>query len=420
MLINRNQALYLIVIFHLGSLCYGQKSSYNFNFRNAELATVIQELSNQSKVNILYNPNILTNNVKINGSYKNLTLRQALDTFLNQTQITYKFYKKDIVLYKKNEEIKESHQEYKSEPQKKNGTDKVVQIITDTVTFTVITYDTVINKVTTYEKVPVLDTVKIYDTIEVVKKVIKSVNDYKPKQDSWAAGLFISQGLLYSDIHLNDPGKDSTGIIKASLREKQGNGFGLNVIYRNKKLMIETGIYLSKTKYTFNHTDLINIGYTTRIDTIDKYYEINGTDTSWIYITEEKPIKVFKEKVYFSNLTYNYVTVPLVVGYNVIRKNFTFEFKGGALLNFYLRSTGSYLNFSSGNELTIENSKAPNSSVSIGTFAGIGIDYYLSKKIHIFGQPSLSWSFLPIGNKATAYYTTDLQVGLYLGLRYYF
>ncbi len=421
MLIFKSKLQYLTIIFiHLSCLCFSQKGKYNFSFQDVGLDAVIKELSNQSKVNILYNPNILPNNVKINGNFKNLTLKQALDTFLNQTQILYKFYKKDIVLYRKNEEIKETHQIYKPDPQKKNGTDKIRETITDTVTYAVVTHDTVVTILNDYVKVPVMDTIKVYETIQVVKKVIRPVNEYKPKQESLIAGLSFSEGMFFSNIHMEDPKKDSSGIINASIHEKQGNGLGINLIYRNKKIMIETGVSLSKTKYTFNYTHP-TIGFITVLDTIDKYYTgIAGEDTTWVYITEEKQVKQVTEKIYYSDLVYQYISVPILFGYNLTKKNFTFEFKGGVLCNFYIGSKGSYLNISPNNEITVEDSKAPNSFALLGAFGALGIDYYLNKQFHIFTQPSISWTALPLGKKNAAYYTTDLQIGIHVGIRYYF
>lgn len=405
----------------LSCLCFAQKGKYTFNFQNASIDVVIKELSNQSKVNILYNPNIVTSNVKINGTFKNLTLKQALDTFLNQAQITYRFYKKDVVLYKKNEDVKEIHQISKPDPQKKTGTDKIRETITDTVTYSVITHDTIITKLNQYVKVPVMDTIKVYDTIKIIKKVIKPVvNDYKPKQESIIAGLSFSEAMLFSNIHINNSRKDSSGIIKSSLRETQGNGIGLNLIYKNKSLMIETGISISKTKYTFNYTNPV-ISYITFLDTIDKYYTgVVGNDTTWVYIIEEKPLKQVSEKTYYSNLVYQYISVPILFGYNLSSKNFTFEFKGGVLCNFYIGSRGYYLNISPDNQIEVEDTKAPNSFALIGVFAAVGMDYFMNKQYHIFMQPSVGWTALPLGKKSAAYYTSDLQIGIHFGLRYYF
>lgn len=403
------------------SIGIAQKGKYNFSFRDAGLDVVIKELSNQSKVNILYNPNILPNNIKIRGNFKNFTLKQALDTFLNKTQIFYKFYKKDIILYRNNEEIKETHQIYRPDPQKKPVPDKIRETVTDTVTFTVITHDTVITKLNNYVKVPVMDTIKVYDTIQVVKKVIKPVvADYKPKQEAIIAGLSFSEGMIFSNIHINSPRKDSLGIIHASIHEKQCNNLGINLIYRNKGFIIETGVNISKTKFTFNYTNT-KTEVITVIDTIDKYYtEPVVGDTSWIYVTEEKQLKQVTQKTYYSDLVYNYISVPVLFGYNLNKKKFTFEFKGGVLCNFYIGSKGNYLNISPNNEITVASSKAPNSFALLGAYGAIGIDYYMNKQFHIYTQPYISWNALPIGKKNTAYYTTNLQIGLFIGLRYYF
>ncbi len=61
-----------ILFLNITGFCYSQQPTLNFNFNNTPLSEVIKEISKQSKINILYNPNILPANVKISGTYKNM------------------------------------------------------------------------------------------------------------------------------------------------------------------------------------------------------------------------------------------------------------------------------------------------------------------------------------------------------------
>jgi len=409
-----------IVFIHLSCFCYAQKESYNFHFQDATLEMVLKELSNHYKINVLYNPSILPQNVKISGDFKNLMLKQALDTFLSRTPVSYKFYKKDVVLYRKNEEVKETHRMNRTLPPKKADVEKFHETITDTVTFAITTHDTIVTRLSEFVKVPVMDTVKVYDTIKVIKRIIKPVSDYKPKDVSIVAGLSFSKSIFFSTVHMIDPGRDSSGSINASLHEKQGNSIGLSLLYRNKNIIIETGINLSKNKYSFVYTKS-GSEFITVLDTVDRYYTgITGVDTSWVYVTEEREVKQISEKKYYSDLEYQYISVPILFGYSLILRNLTLEFKAGAIFNFYLGSKGSYLTSLPNNEIMVEDAKAPNSKASMGAFGAFAIDYYLSTQFHIFAQPSISWMAVPLDKKHANYYITDLQFGIHLGIRYYF
>jgi hypothetical protein len=411
--------LFIILFIHL-SPCFSQQKRYNFTFKDARLEVVIKELSNQSKINILYNPGILPSTVKITGTFKNITLYHALDTFLHQAQIIYKFYKGDIVLYKKNENLKEEHQLNRSNPQKKNIPEKSHETITDTVTYTIITHDTVVTKLTDYVKVQINDTVTVYDTTKVIQKVIKTVDYYKPKKKSFIMDIYFSKSAIFPNIQMAKANKKFSGNIRSSITSVSGNNVGVNFVYRNKKINFGGGIAFTKCLYSFTYTNQID-EFITVTDTIDKYYTavVQG-DTSWVYVTRERQVERLTEKKYLSDLEYRFISVPLVVGYTWIVKNFTFEFKGGVLFNFYMSSKGNYLNINEDNEISIEDSKAPGAVILLGAYGGVNIDYYLNKKVHIFTQPFINWNAVPIGKNHAAYTVTDFQIGFQAGMRYFF
>src|ERR1035437_9659411 len=398
MLRQQNKLKYLIILFiHISGLCYSQQKRYNFTFKDARLEIVIKELSSQSKINILYNPGILPGTVKITGSFKNLTLNNALDTFLHHAQILYKFYKGDIVLYKNNENIKETHQIYKPIIQKNNGSDKPHETVTDTVIYTIITHDTVVTKLTDYVKVQLNDTVRVYDTTKVIQKVLKPVDYYKPPKHSLIAELSFSKGAVFSNFKMADSKKDFSNLIRSSIKAKSGSSIGANFVYRNKNMMIEGGIALSKYQFSFAFTKQTD-EFITVTDTIDKYYTtIVQGDTTWVYVTKERQLERIAERKYLSDLSYQYLSVPILVGYTQVVKNFTLEFKGGVLFNFYIQSKGLYVNISDSSVISVESSKAPGSIIILGAYGALGIDYYLNKKVHIFAQPFINWNALPIG-----------------------
>jgi hypothetical protein len=413
--------LYFFVFFLFISIAtYSQQKKYTFFFNETSLTEVIKEVSKVSGVNILYNPVILPENIRITGKFKDLTVFQALDTLFLHTQVAYKFYKKDILLYKLPDEVKETHKYTKPEITKTNTHEKHNGIITDTITYSIVTYDTVVIKQSEISKILVRDTIKVYDTVKIVQKIIKPVNFYRPADKTFAIGVFMSQGYLNSNLKLSLPKEDTTGIVKSTLAVQNSSAFGASFIYRNKSWLIETGISLTKLKYTFDYSTVFN-QTVTRIDTIDKYYtSIVNNDTVWVYITEEKKVETSTLKNYLSDLSYKYLSIPLIVGYSKVVGNFTFDVKGGIVFNYYLGSKGSYLTILQDSTFQVDQSKAPGAGYSMDAFGAACIDYFLNEKVHIYTQPFISYTSFSGNTKNSSYYFNNFQIGLQVGFRYLF
>ncbi len=261
---------------------------------------------------------------------------------------------------------------------------------------------------------------KVYDTVKIVQRVKQPYLSYNPKFPSFSGGITISGGIFNPAIHVNHPDADSAQLIKSSLQAKSYSNFGINFKYNTESWLIEAEIGLSKRKYTFDYswdqTETV-----TRIDTIDKYYtNINGSDTTWVYVTEDRLVDLTTRNRYVSDLNYNYLNVLVCVGYNKFFSRISLEFKGGILFNYYMGSSGTYLTISPENKLLVEKSKAPDSDFSIDVYAAMAIDYPVTDKIHIFAQPAVSYTGFSGGYKQKAYYFKTFQAGLKTGIRYYF
>jgi hypothetical protein len=378
---------------------------------------VISEVSKQSKVNILYNPNIFREHILISGKYNNLTITEALDTFLYQTSIGYKFFRKDIVLFRKNEIVSANHRITNPSDADETRQNKRIH---DTITYSIITYDTLVTKLTRYQIVPVYDSITVYDTIDVIRKIDALKLVYQPQKKSFIAGLTLSQGKLFTQVDVNNIPDDTRKEIQAGISEKSSNGIFFSCIYRKAPWQIESGIALVRNSYSFEHSSFIK-GFITRIDTIDRYYTgIVDGDTTWVYVTEEKQVETTSEKSIHSVASLYYISVPVLIGYSRTRRNLTFELKGGFMVNIYSGSKGYYLTTKTGNEITTNNTKLSAPSVTIDFFGAFGIDYFLDNHLHLLIQPYISYSTFGYKKQKTDYVFNNLQVGAQLGLGYFF
>ena len=417
--VNISPSKYVVIPFlFISIICCSQQNMLNFTFSETPLPAVIKEISQQSNVNILYNPYILPVNHKISGIYIKSTLPQVLDSVLKNTAVSYKYYKGNIVLFKSNEDIIEKHSISQPDNQKENIQDIKRTTITDTVIYTIITYDTIVTELTNI--VNVLDTVKTYDTIKVVKKIIQPLNYYKAWSKSFGVGISYSQGFFHSKFNDNNSQKDYNTILKSTIIEKNYNTIGISFLYKYNSWLFETGLAFSRMKYTFDYSGTIN-EIVTRTDTIDKYYTLdNETDTNWIYITEEKEVEVSIQKDVLSSLTYKYISVPLSIAYNKEFEKLAFEFKTGIYFNYYLGSKGYYYNTSQDIVMITDKLNAPNSKFNLDIFGAFSMDYPLNEKVHAYIQPCFGFTFLSAGNENIEYYTTNFKYGLQTGFRYFF
>jgi hypothetical protein len=414
-----------ILLLQISTICYAQQKKLNLSFNETSITDAIKEISRQSKINILYNPNILPENFNITGAYKNITIGQALDSVLRNTHVHYKYFKNDIVLYKKNEVIIEKHNVNKPVYPKESQPEKKYVYVTDTITYSIITSDTIVTKVTNIVNVPVMDTIKVYDTVKVIKQVNMPVNTYKPKKKAFITGWSLSQGLAHftkGTVHegISYQYPDSSSEINLALKEKSSNAISFHFLYRYKSWIFETGLGFYRQKFTTNLSSIVN-GWVNRTDTIDKYYtDINGTDTTWVYITEVRKVEVSMEKNTSSDLTYQYISLPLFAGYSKNYKKLTLEFKGGVFIKYYLGSKGLYLTKTPEGGVTTENKKAPETKFNIDLCGAITADYFLNEKFHIFVQPYIGYTAFAPGVKRIPNYYIQLQIEIQTGLRYYF
>ena len=410
----------IFLLLNISVICRAQSSKLSFSFSETPLSAVIKEISVQFKVNILYNPGILPEDVKITGHYENISVTQALDLFLAHTGVGYRYFKRDIVLFKKNEEVVEKHSISKSEISKEQTPNRKIVTVTDTVTYSVITHDTVVTHRTEVVKQFVNDTVKIYDTVKVVQRVPQSLNLYKPRAKAFCGGISYSVGVLNSTFHVNNPLQDSIGKIKSALKAKSADAVTLSFLYKNKSWMLETGLSLSRLKFTLDYSGIVN-EIVTRTDTIDRYYtEINGNDTTWVYVTQENQVEVSAIRNILTDLTYNYLSIPLYAGYSKVFKKAIFEVKAGVVFNYYLGSKGYYITGANDSTVQVKKSKAPGSTFSIDFYGAVAVDYFLGSNLHFYLQPYFRTSAVSTGYKKLEYYTTSYQVGLQAGIRYFF
>lgn len=405
------------ILLYCGGFCFSQHQRFNFSFSSVPVTEAISEISKQTKINFLYNPSIFQDDFLISGQYTNLTVTEILDTILRHSSIGYKLYKKDIVLFRNNERVLNHHKVSNQSVREGIATRKR---IIDSVTYSIITYDTLVTNETRIQHIPVYDSITVYDTINVIRKINAAKLVYQPNKKTFIAGLSMIQGMMRTHIDMPNIDDEVEKELKGCISEKSSNGLLFSFIYRNSPWQLESGLAITRNKYSFEYNEK-NSGFITQIDTIDRYYTgITGYDTLWVYVTEERQIETIVEKKYTSLVSLYYISLPVLFGYSYTRRNITNEIKLGILAQFYCGSKGDYLVPNMNNELIVSNSRMAAPEFSMDIFGGLCIDYFLDNHLHLAFQPTITYGAFGYNNKKPDYAFKNLQAGFQLGLRYYF
>ncbi|MBI4944793.1 MAG: hypothetical protein HY840_00170 [Bacteroidetes bacterium] len=122
-------------------------------------------------------------------------------------------------------------------------------------------------------------------------------------------------------------------------------------------------------------------------------------DTVWIYIPyprwnvvnssliidsyDSANVATYKEIIN----KYSYLEIPVMAGYQVKNNKFSFALKGGIAFGFLMSANGKTISPSGYNSLNLENTNLPFVQTNFTLLFGFGINYHLTYKLAIFGEP---------------------------------
>jgi hypothetical protein len=413
-------ALLLILVFSFKPvLAQTNKEVINtFTVINEKISDAVIKLSNQSNLNFSYDASDISLNKRITYSAKGKTVTAILDEILKNTGNTFKRIGNQIVIYKStNNKDNSTSNEPNNPVKKKTAIPKPVkkpipEVKTILKTDTLLVIDTLI----VHDTVVRTDTVRIVDTVTLKKENPKSRKakkfpvDYFSMQDNrekgWAFSVFYAPLLTRFTFAQEEK--------PLSLRSFMLGG---NTAYMKKNWDLSFGIKLTHfaNRFTFSHT--VTEGGFYLADTIDAYYTITGTDTSWYYVTDSvwQPLKTY-ESGYDKINRIGYLEFNLSSAYKFYKtKNKTFYVRLGIQLGFPVYENG----------IAIVNSEAIDfqnitfGSPVLSTLAGTGIKYKVYSTIDVFGEVFYTKYFRPMTNDLPTEIYPD-NLGLKMGVVFYF
>ena len=175
-------------------------------------------------------------------------------------------------------------------------------------------------------------------------------------------------------------------------------------------LALRSGVHFSQINEKFNYTD-----NSEETITITNIYGPGGefirTDT----------IVEFGAHQQTARNRYRMIDIPLIIGYELRRKNWTVAFNGGALINLSLDAQGEFyspeemqpLDFPSDNINTVP---AYRENIGLGWFASIGLHYQLTEGLQVMVEPQFRYFPQSITHDDYVldqrYFTSGLALGL--------
>ena len=379
-----------------------------------EFSSVLNRLSTISGLNFTYDASDSLFSSIVSCHYVATPPLAVLGDLLSNTTHTFKQVGNQIVIYKDKSKSRFLPEEKKIEVVAVDNTAIIIPFQDEAflipLSDTVFIQDTII-KIQT-------DTIRIIDTVFVerelaidtlTKSSLKSFNANEVREDGWSATAFFAPVLSGFSLANTDRAFDvrnfSMGVEVSRIKDKWNFIGGLKLTHFAEK---------------FNHSYSITEGGFFVTDTVDQYYTIVQSDTSWFYVTDStwKPAN-YNEYNYNINNRLGYLELAALVSYN---------FYSSGKINIYGKAgiQMSVLIYKSG--LAIPNESKPSGvdfadlsfkSPAFSFLVGAGIKYRINE--HIDFNPELY--YFRGFNQAVNDYPIEKRIsglGIKIGVTYYF
>ncbi len=388
-----------------------------FSVKNEKISDAIIKLSNQSNLNFSYDASDETLNKKITYTATGKTVTAILDEILKETGNTFKRIGNQIVIYKstKNENAvgnKISKPAKKTVDSRKTENKQPPLVKTVLKTDTLLVIDTVILRDTVLR----IDTVRVVDTVIIKKEKPKPRKpksfpvDYFNMQESrekgWAATVYYAPLLTRFTFTQEEK--------PLSFRSFM---LGANAVYLKSNWDITFGINLSHfaNRFAFSHT--VTQGGFYLADTIDAYYTVTGTDTSWYYVTDSvwQPLETYREGYDKTNRV-GYLELGLSAAYKFYKtKNKILYLRMGVHSGFPVYKHGTAIV----NSEPVDFDGLTFGSPIFSAFAGAGIKYKLNSSVDATGEAFYTKYFQSMTDGLPSKIYPD-NIGFKIGLVFYF
>jgi hypothetical protein len=396
------------------------KANIDFNIDNESLSSALFKLAYAADINFTYDAGDSLFDSKISYSANDKQPLVILDELLQGTSHTFKQIGNQVVIYKNKNIIPVPILPVVSVAENKSSEilkDVATSVNSDQLLLvpdTIFVSDTIIEIQT--------DTIRITDTVFIEKEKpqkqptskLKEIpvdyfNPMAARENGWSAEIFIVP--IASNFSL---------VRETNSLSVRNFSLGIEATKLLNRWNISGGFKLTHFAEKFNHSYSTSDGGYFVTDTIDEYYTVSQTDTTWYYVTDStwKPI---------DNHEYNY-NINNRIGYLEFFASVSYDYYTNRKVRLYAKAglQAGTLIYSKGLAIPDKNEPAGVdfadlnfSSMLYTAMAGAGIKYRINEFIDFNSELYYFKSF----NDAVIDYPVSKKisgVGLKLGLIYYF
>lgn len=177
---------------------------------------------------------------------------------------------------------------------------------------------------------------------------------------------------------------------------------------------METHRLMSDTVWFINLDSLMHSGDTIWVPEIVKQYWVVKKDS--IKGTAYDTLKT-KSNHLIAN-RYSYFEIPLMAGYEIQHNKFSYTIKGGVAAGFFIKSAGRLPMYSSEDSYDLGKNNLPYIKPNFSLLLSIRLDYHLSNKFTIFGEPYIRKNINSIFQNGYKVSQTFQSTGVKFGIRY--
>lgn len=393
----------------------------NFQIDNEKMSSALIRLANDGKLNFSYDAGDSLFDTKVNYSAVDKPPLVILDDLLSNSNHSYKQIGNQIVIFKDKDNSQQSSS-------RKGETNENITVVDEAIIVSSLQSDNFVEPIA--DTIFVLDTVfklqtdtlRITDTIFVEKeqtekptkskyksKTIDYFNPQVARDYGWSGGIFLAPVLTNFSL-----AKQTNTL---SIRNFS---FGIEVSKTFNKWNVAAGLKLTHFGENFNYSYSVTEGGFFVTDTIDEYYTVSQTDTSWFYVTDStwKPVDN-QEYTYDINNRIGYLEFSAAVSYDYFtNRKFRLYAKVGTQMGVMIYSSG--VAIPDANEPTgVDFADLNFNTTSYSIFLGTGIKYRISDHLDFNSELYYFQNF----NEVVSDYPISKKInglGLKLGMIYYF
>ncbi|MDP3462156.1 MAG: hypothetical protein Q8S18_05135 [Bacteroidales bacterium] len=306
-----------------------QEKRFDFEVKEGKLTEVISQLSALAEVRFSYSTSDLQHVVPITYSGKNKTLREHLTGILEPSACYFRYIGNQIVIFKPGgqQKIDESITATTIQPEPEPAIPEPAPE-KFSISLPEVLYDTIIR----VDTIRMTDTIVRTDTIFIRETIVAEAAPTKPGKTGageldrglhkgWSAKFYFAS--MYNEFSFKAPSSQSNllGLVKESESVSFRNfSVGAGMDYHINSWTVSAALQLTGFANKFRYSYERTTGGFYDVDTLDVYYTVVLSDTSWYYITDSAYVPLDKRAYYYNQLNnFGYLDLQLAAAYTFYR-----------------------------------------------------------------------------------------------------